>query len=79
MYTSLLTIHEESTGMTPLHVAAKNGKSEFLKAVIANVPTVRFDDKDSKGNTVFHYAAQSSKETIEVSLLIKSSSRNSSI
>ena len=59
--------------MTPLHVAAKSGKSEFIKAVIASVPNVQFNDRDAKGNTVYHYAAQSSKETIEVSLHIKNS------
>lgn len=52
--------------MTPLHVAAKNGKSEFLKAVIANVPNVLFSDRDAKGNSIYHYAAQASKEMIEV-------------
>lgn len=52
--------------MTPLHVAAKHGKADFVKAVIATSPNIQFDARDSKGNTVYHYAAQVNKETIEV-------------
>lgn len=56
--------------MTPLHVAAKNGRTDFIRTVIASVPIggVHFDARDAKGNSIYHYAAQANKETIEVSV-----------
>ena len=63
---SLLSVTDESTGMSPLHIAAKNGKAEYIKAVVAlslNIPYYAVDDK---GNTLYHYASQNNKETIEV-------------
>ena len=63
----MLCLNDESTWMTPLHIAAKNGKADFVKAVIADMSgNVKFDAKDIKGNTIYHYAAQANKETIEV-------------
>jgi ankyrin repeat protein len=53
--------------MTPMHVAAKNGKAEFVKAVISAMSeNAQYDAQDHKGNTVYHYAAAANKETIEV-------------
>ena len=55
--------------MTPMHVAAKNGKADFIKAVIAAISeNAQFDARDDKGNTVYHYAATANKETIEVNI-----------
>jgi len=69
---SLLCVPDESTGMTPMHVAAKNGKAEFVKAVISAMSgNAQFDARDNKGNTVYHYAATANKETIEVIRLIE--------
>ncbi|XP_046439390.1 85/88 kDa calcium-independent phospholipase A2-like isoform X1 [Daphnia pulex] len=64
---ALLCLCDESTGMTPMHVAAKSGKAEFVKAVISSTMSenVQFDARDHKGNTVYHYAATANKETIE--------------
>ena len=57
--------------MTPMHVAAKNGKSEFVKAVISAMSeNAQYDAQDHKGNTVYHYAATANKETIEVIILL---------
>lgn len=58
--------------MTPMHVAAKSGKAEFVKAVISSTMSenVHFDARDRKGNTVYHYAATANKETIEVIKLV---------
>ncbi|KAI9556928.1 85 kDa calcium-independent phospholipase A2 [Daphnia sinensis] len=65
-FMALLCISDESTGMTPMHVAAKNGKADFVKAAIAAMSgTAQFDDRDAKGNTVYHYAAMANKETVE--------------
>ena len=57
---------DESTGMTPLHVAAKHGKAEFIKAVIALSLNIPYNTADAKGNTLYHYGSQSSKEVVEV-------------
>ncbi len=57
--------------MTPMHVAAKSGKAEFVKGVIiAMSGNAQFDARDHKGNTVYHYAATANKETIEVIKLV---------
>lgn len=65
-FLALLCISDESTGMTPMHVAAKNGKADFVKAAIAAMSgNAQFDAKDAKGNTVYHYAAMANKETVE--------------
>lgn len=70
-YISLLCVRDESTGMTPMHVAAKNGKAEFVKAVISVMSeNAQYDAQDHKGNTVYHYAAAANKETIEVIRLL---------
>lgn len=59
--------------MTPLHIAAKNGKAEFVKAIIADASgNAKFDARDIKGNTVYHYAAQANKETIDVNQVLLS-------
>jgi ankyrin repeat protein len=52
--------------MTPMHIAAKNGRSEFIKSVIAAGLNLQFSVVDSKGNSLYHYASQANKETIEV-------------
>lgn len=71
MFVSLLCVGDKSTGVSPLHIAAKNGRAEFLKIIITTVSThTTFDAQDVKGNTIYHYAAQSNKETIEVSRYI---------
>lgn len=55
-----------------MHVAAKNGKADFVKAAIAAMSgNAQFDAKDAKGNTVYHYAAMANKETVEVIQLSK--------
>ena len=67
------------TRVNALHLAAWQGKADFLKAVKAallnseseqtNIDLVSFyfSMKDEEGNTVFHYAAKANKETIDVS------------
>ena len=67
LFSSFIGIKEEVHGMNPLHVAAKSGRAEFLRCLVSLTPDVRFDDTDNKGNSLFHYAAQSNKETVEVS------------
>ena len=52
--------------MTPMHIAAKNGRAEFIKAVIAAGLNLQFSVLDSKGNSLYHYASQANKETVEV-------------
>lgn len=53
-----------------MHVAAKNGKAEFVKAAIAAMSgNAKFGVADAKGNTVYHYAAMSNKESVEVNPL----------
>jgi len=62
----LLTVADESTGLTPLHVAVKQGKADFLKAVVALSMNFPYSCIDAKGNSLYHYASQTSKEIIEV-------------
>lgn len=64
----LLFVSDEATGITPVHVAAKNGKAEFIKTIIATSSwtTAGFSALDAKKNSIYHFAAQSNKETIEV-------------
>jgi len=57
---------DESTGLTPLHIAAKQGKADFLKAVVALPMSIPYSCIDAKGNSLYHYASQTSKEIIEV-------------
>lgn len=70
LVSSLLSVCDGSTGLTPLHIATKQGKTEFIKGMVsASATTIRFDSRDAQGNTVYHFAAQVNKETIEVCLL----------
>lgn len=52
--------------MTPIHTAAKNGRAEFIRAVIAAGLNLQFSVVDAHGNSLYHYAAQANKETVEV-------------
>lgn len=64
----MLFVSDEATGITPVHVAAKNGKADFIKTIIATSSwtSVGFSTRDAKKNSIYHFAAQSNKETIEV-------------
>ena len=66
MFFRLLSVTDESTGITPMHTAAKNGRAEFIKAVILAGLNLQFSVVDAQGNSLYHYAAQANKETAEV-------------
>ena len=66
MLVRLVGYKEESTQMTPALLAAKQGKAEFIKAMTLLPRNISFRDLDAKGNSLYHYAAQSSQETVEV-------------
>ena len=44
----------------------KTGKADFLKAVVALPMSIPYSCIDAKGNSLYHYASQTSKEIIEV-------------
>lgn len=57
----------EDTLMTPLHVAVK---AQQIGSVVCLVDLdARLDIADSNGDTVFHYAATTTKDIIQVRIL----------
>ena len=67
----LASYKEQSTGMTPALVAAKQGRVEFIKAMTSSARNISFQDLDAQGNSLYHYAAQSNRETVEAVSLCK--------
>ena len=65
-FTGMMGMRDEASEVMPLHLAAKWGKADFMKAVISLSLDVQFNALDGKGNSLYHYAAQANKETVEV-------------
>ena len=54
---------------TPLHVALHQNNFNMIKCILER--NVSVDEVDVKGNSVFHLAATTNKNIIDVSRLIK--------
>ena len=56
---------QDSNGVTPLMIAVKKQNTSAIKHLVAH-KEVDLNLRDSKGNNVYHYAARTEKEIIEV-------------
>jgi ankyrin repeat protein len=66
LWLSRLINEQDATGTTPLMLALQKENSFMVKLLMAK--KVDLTKLDKKGNSVFHYAAITSKEIIEVSV-----------
>lgn len=57
----------EDSLMTPLHVAVKAQQISSVVSIVDLDP--RFDITDTNGDTVFHYAATTTKDIIQVTII----------
>lgn len=62
----LLTIRPDSTGATPLMLAAEGGHSDIMKWLLSKEadPSI----KDNFGQSLLHYAARGTLSTLQLSL-----------
>ena len=56
---------QDSNGVTPLMIAVKKQNTSAIKHLVAH-KEVDLNLRDSNGNNVYHYAARTEKEIIEV-------------
>ena len=56
---------QDSNGVTPLMIAVKKQNTSAIKHLVAH-KEVDLNLRDSKDNNVYHYAARTEKEIIEV-------------
>jgi len=57
-----LNVADDTTGLTPLHIAVETGNIDCIKEMV--ICGAQVDAVDRTGRTVFHYAARCSNEMI---------------